>query len=101
MMRIDRFLWFARIAKTRGIAQTMAASGHLRIDGRAIEKPAAPVRVGCIIAFVTPGGRVRALRVVALPMRRGPSDEARACYVDLIENAPSMRGGVDGGSARA
>ncbi|MGK0489836.1 RNA-binding S4 domain-containing protein [Sphingomonas echinoides] len=101
MMRIDRFLWFARIAKTRGIAQAMAASGHVRLDGRAIDKPAALVRVGCVIAFVTPGGRVRALRVAALPMRRGPADEARACYVDLIENAPSMRAGVDGGSARA
>lgn len=100
-MRIDRFLWFARIVKTRGIAQAMAASGHLRIDGCAIDKPAAGVRVGCIIAFATPGGRVRALRVEALPMRRGPPEEARACYIDLLENAPSMRAGVDGGSARA
>ena len=75
-MRLDRFLWFARIVKTRGIAQDLAASGHLRVDGRAIDKPATPVRIGCVIAFATPAGRVRALRIGALPTRRGPPDEA-------------------------
>lgn len=83
-MRIDRFLWFARIVRSRGDGQAMARDGHLRLSGRAVDKPAAPVRVGDILTFVTHGGRVRAIRVAALPMRRGPPAEARACYEELI-----------------
>ncbi|MFT3976652.1 MAG: S4 domain-containing protein [Sphingomonas bacterium] len=82
-IRLDLFLWFARIAKTRGAAQAIAAAGHLRIDGRAVDRPAATVRVGSILTFAL-YGRVRALRVEALPARRGPPAEARACYQDLI-----------------
>jgi ribosome-associated heat shock protein Hsp15 len=100
-IRLDRFLCFARIVKTRGQAQAMAESGHVRIDGRAVDKAAAPVRIGCVIAFATPGGHVRALRIVALPVRRGPSEEARACYDELIENARPSRPSVDAASARA
>ena len=104
-MRLDRFLWFARIVKTRGVAQQLAASGRLRLDGRAVDKAATPVRIGCTLAFATPAGRIRALRVQALPTRRGPPDEARICYVDLIENAATPRAkvdqGVDAATARA
>lgn len=82
-MRIDRFLWFARIVPSRKFAQAMASAGTLRIDGRAINRPAAPVRVGAILAFVTHGGRVRVLRVEALPLRRGPAVEAAALYTEL------------------
>jgi ribosome-associated heat shock protein Hsp15 len=82
-MRLDRFLWFARIAKTRPFARGLAESGHLRIDGRAVDRPAAPVRIGNVLTFADHRGQVRALRVEALPARRGPAAEARLCYVDL------------------
>lgn len=82
-MRIDRFLWFARISASRNYAQKLAEGGHLRIDGRRIERAAAPVRVGNVLAFLTHRGEVRAIRIEALPHRRGPPAEARACYVDL------------------
>ena len=100
-IRLDRFLCFARIVKTRGQAQAMAESGHVRIDGRAVDKAATPVRIGCVIAFATPGGQVRALRIVALPVRRGPSEEAQRCYDELIENTRIPRASVDAASARA
>ena len=100
-MRIDRFLWFARIAKTRDIAQAMATSGHLRIDGRAIDKAASSIRIGCVVAFATPSGRVRALRVEALPRRRGPPEAGRSCYSDLLEKDRSAPASVDGAGARA
>ena len=35
-MRLDRYLWFARVTRKREWAQAMATSGHLRIDGRAV-----------------------------------------------------------------
>lgn len=100
-MRLDRFLWFARIVKTRAIAQGMAGSGHVRIDGRAVDKPAAVVRIGSVVAFATPSGHVRALRIAALPQRRGPPEEGRACYDELLENGRSTRASVDAGDARA
>jgi ribosome-associated heat shock protein Hsp15 len=82
-MRLDRFLWFARLAKTRSAAQAIAATGTLRLDGRRVERAHVPVRIGSTIAFVQ-GTRVRAIRVEALPPRRGPAPEAQACYADLI-----------------
>jgi ribosome-associated heat shock protein Hsp15 len=81
-MRLDRFLWFARLAKTRDVAQAMACDGHLRIDGRAIDRAHAPVRIGNILTFVHQR-EVRVLRVEALPARRGPAPEAQACYQEL------------------
>ncbi|WBY07064.1 S4 domain-containing protein [Sphingomonas sp. 7/4-4] len=70
-IRLDRFLWFARLAKTRSAAQAIAEKGTLRLDGRRIERSAAPVRIGSIIVFPL-FGKVLALRVEALPKRRGP-----------------------------
>jgi ribosome-associated heat shock protein Hsp15 len=84
-MRLDRFLWHVRIVKTRSAAQALAGSGHLRIDGRAVDRPAAPVRLGNILTFVGAGGSVRVIRVEALPVRRGPPAEARGCYVELAD----------------
>ncbi|MFC4846682.1 RNA-binding S4 domain-containing protein [Hephaestia sp. GCM10023244] len=82
-MRLDRFLWFVRIARTRSVAGAIAASGHLRLDGRPVARAAAPVRIGNILTFPTPRGEIRVVRVVALPARRGPASEARTCYEDL------------------
>jgi ribosome-associated heat shock protein Hsp15 len=82
-MRLDRFLWFARIVKTRSVAQGFATDGHLRLDGRVIDRAAALVRVGSVLTFATHRGEVRAIRVLLLPVRRGPPQEARACYEDL------------------
>jgi ribosome-associated heat shock protein Hsp15 len=81
-MRLDRFLWFVRLAKSRDVAQAMAAEGRLRIDGRPIDRAHAAVRVGNILTFFK-AGSVRVLRVETLPTRRGPAPEAQACYRDL------------------
>ena len=88
-MRIDRFLHCIRLAKSRTLAQALVEAGHLRIDGRRAEKPSEPVRVGSIVALPL-HGRTRILKVLALPSRRGPAAEARACYMEV---------GVDGESA--
>ncbi|RSV37256.1 RNA-binding S4 domain-containing protein [Sphingomonas sp. ABOLE] len=82
-MRLDRFLWYARIVKTRSAAQALCEKGLLRIDGRRIERSAVSVRVGSILAFPIQG-KVRVLRIEALPIRRGPPGEARLCYEDLV-----------------
>ena len=82
-MRIDRYLWWVRLTRTRSGAQAMASDGHLRIDGRAIDRAHCPVRIGNVLTFAS-GAVVRVVRVEALPTRRGPAAEARACYQDLL-----------------
>lgn len=81
-LRLDKFLWFARLAKTRSFAQEVAEAGHMRISGRIVDRAHAPVRVGDVLSFPL-HGRVRVIRVEALPNRRGPASEARLCYSDL------------------
>ncbi|TZG29156.1 RNA-binding S4 domain-containing protein [Sphingomonas montanisoli] len=87
-MRLDKYLWFARLTKTRNLAQEIAEAGHLRIDGRVIEQAHAAVRVGNVLTFALQG-RVRIIRIDALPNRRGPAPEARACYTDLGAPKPN------------
>jgi len=83
-LRLDKFLWFARIVKTRALAQTLAEQGRIRIGGRVVDRAHAPVRVGDVMSFAQRGA-VRILRVEALPARRGPPAEARALYTEIAE----------------
>ena len=86
-MRIDRFLFFVRLLKSRTQAQGLIDEGHVRIDGKRIEKSSEEVRIGSIVAFPL-YDRVRVLRVLNLPPRRGPPSEARACYEELGIDEP-------------
>ena len=83
-LRLDKFLWFARIVKTRALAQQLAEAGRLRLNGRVIDRAHAPVRVGDVLSIAL-RGTVRVLKVAALPVRRGPSAEARALYSEVAE----------------
>ena len=88
-MRIDRFLFFIRLVKSRTLAQLVIDEGHVRLDGRRVEKSSEEVQIGSVVALPL-HGQVRVLRIVALPSRRGPAAEARGCYQEL---------GIDEGSA--
>jgi len=81
-LRLDKFLWFARIVKTRALAQALAENGRLRLNGRVVDRAHAPVRPGDVLSFAQ-RGEVRVLRVDSLPVRRGPAAEARAHYCEL------------------
>ena len=86
-MRIDRFLFFIRLVKSRTLAQHIIEEGHVRVDGKRVEKPSEEVRVGSIVALPL-HDRVRIIRALSLPTRRGPSTEARACYEELGIDEP-------------
>ena len=86
-MRIDRFLVFIRLVKSRTLAQGVVETGHVRIDGRRVEKSSEDVRVGSTVALPL-HGKVRILRVLALPSRRGPAAEAQACYEEVGIDEP-------------
>jgi ribosome-associated heat shock protein Hsp15 len=87
-MRLDRYLFFIRLVKSRTLAQGLIETGNIRVDGKRVSKPAEEVRVGSVIALPL-RGQVRVLRVVALPSRRGPAGEARACYEEIAETPDS------------
>jgi ribosome-associated heat shock protein Hsp15 len=86
-VRIDRFLFFIRLMKSRTLAQALVDEGHVRIGGKRVHKPSEEVRVGSVIAFPL-RGQVRVLRVLSLPSRRGPAAEARACYEEVGIDEP-------------
>ena len=81
-MRIDRFLHCIRLVKSRTLAQAVVDSGHVRVDGKLVLKPSEEVRIGSIVALPLHGS-VRVLRVLSLPVRRGPASEARLCYKEV------------------
>ena len=81
-LRIDKYLWFVRLCSSRSSAQKLAEDGHIRLNGRRIERAHAPVRAQDLITFPH-GTTVRVVRITHLPTRRGPAAEAHACYEEL------------------
>ena len=86
-MRIDRYLHCVRLVKSRTLAQAVIGAGHVRIDGKSVEKPSDEVRVGSVVALPL-HDRIRILRVLSLPDRRGPAAQARLCYEELGIDEP-------------
>ncbi|WP_338467317.1 S4 domain-containing protein [Novosphingobium sp. ZN18A2] len=83
-MRIDKLLYFLRFAKSRSIARKWAEAGHMRVNGRRIERCSQGVHEGDVLTMPL-GESIAIVRVLALPGRRGPSLEARSCYERLDE----------------
>ncbi|MFM9935694.1 MAG: RNA-binding S4 domain-containing protein [Novosphingobium sp.] len=81
-LRIDKLLWFLRFAGSRSLAQEWVAEGHIRLNGRRIERASAAVRCGDVLVLPMRSG-VRVIAVAHLPGRRGPVEEASGCYVVL------------------
>lgn len=85
-LRLDLWLWHARVCSTRSACAALVARNGVRINGRSTDKPGVRVRPDDVLTFAV-GPRVRVLRVVALGTRRGPAAEARALFQDLSEPA--------------
>lgn len=81
-MRLDKWLWQARFFKTRCLATREVQAGHVRVNAVRAGKPAHAVGAGDALTFPQ-GGRIRVVRILALPGRRGPAGEAQALYDDL------------------
>lgn len=81
-LRIDKILWHLRLSKSRSLAQALVAQGHIRINGRRVEKPSVEVKVGDALT-IPRGNAVLAIRILAIPPRRGPAPEAQACYAEI------------------
>jgi ribosome-associated heat shock protein Hsp15 len=86
-LRLDKWLWYARFFKTRGLATKVIAGGRLRLDGEVMTKPHRAALVGQVLTFAQ-GSRVRVIKILALGSRRGPADEASLLYEDLAPPEP-------------
>ena len=84
--RLDVWLHRARFLKTRSLAAAFVEAGRVRVTHGGVQvrvdRPGRTVRIGDELVFAL-GGRVTAVRIEALGVRRGPPEEARAMYSSL------------------
>jgi ribosome-associated heat shock protein Hsp15 len=85
--RLDQWLWFARLTRSRSLAAKLCAAGVVFVNGAAARKPSQPIRIGDAVV-VRRGSRDRAVRVLALGARRGPASEARFLYDETVSTVP-------------
>ncbi len=76
--RLDKWLWFARVARTRSLAARLVTEGHVRLNARRIETPAKGVGPGDVLTIALER-QVRVLKVVAPGISRGSFPEAPIC----------------------
>lgn len=81
-MRLDKWLWCARFFRSRSLATRFVEETGVRISGATVFKPHHGVRPGDVLTFAL-GERVRVVRVIGLPQRRGPASEARRQFEEL------------------
>lgn len=81
-IRIDKWLWYARFFKTRGLATKLVVAGHVRVNSDKISKAAHLIGQGDTLTFPQ-GNRIRVVRLIAVGKRRGPAAEAQTLYDDL------------------
>lgn len=94
-IRIDKWLWHARMAKSRTLAGKLVESGHARLNGRRIEGPDRLIRPGDILTLALPHTTL-VVEVLALGNRRGPAAEARTLYRDRSEYVVTPAADIDG-----
>ena len=80
--RIDKWLWHARIVRTRSAAASLAVSGHVRLNGVRVAAPSREVKCGDVVTIVLDGG-VRVLKVCGFALRRGDATAALRLYETL------------------
>jgi ribosome-associated heat shock protein Hsp15 len=86
--RIDKWLWHARVVRTRAAAAALAGSGHVRVNGARIDTASRPVRPGDVLTIAL-DRRVRVLKVAGYAERRGSPEAAQGLYQDLSP-APAL-----------
>ncbi len=89
-LRIDKWLWFARVAKTRSLAAKLVTSGNVRLNKDKVTTASRSVKIDDVLTIAR-GDQVLIYRVLTLGTRRGPASEAQLLYEDLspvVEKTP-------------
>ncbi len=93
-LRIDRWLWFTRFYKTRGLASDAVNGGHVKVNGERA-KPGSKIKEGDVIELVR-GQLPFRLEAGPLPVRRGPASEVKLCYVEDHATQQKRQAIIDG-----
>jgi ribosome-associated heat shock protein Hsp15 len=94
--RLDKWLWFARFAKTRTLAAKLVTSGFVRLNGQRTDNAAKAIAIGDVITIALSRATL-VVRVEALGERRGPAPEARQLYIDLSQDNAALVSDRDNG----
>ena len=94
--RLDKWLWFARFAKTRTLAAKMVTSGHVRLNGQRTDSAAKAVAVRDVVTIALARATL-VVRIEGLGQRRGPATEARLLYLDLSQDNGALVSAPDNG----
>lgn len=81
-LRIDKLLWCLRFAGNRTMAKKLANKGHVRLNGRRVNRAHMMVRQGDILT-IPQGRQVHVIRIAVLPVRRGSAPDAQSCFERL------------------
>ncbi|NVO17166.1 MAG: RNA-binding S4 domain-containing protein [Rhodoplanes sp.] len=79
--RIDKWLWHARVVRTRSAAAALAAGGQVRVNGARIDAASRPVKLGDVVTIAL-DSRVRVLAVTGFAERRGSATDAQVLFRD-------------------
>lgn len=108
VQRLDKWLWFARIVKSRTLSASLVAGGKIRVNRERVLKPSHTVKPGDVITS-SAQKTVRIFKVKDPGVRRGPASEAQALYDELTPAPPpastarvasTLNGGRDAGTGR-
>ncbi|MEW9617357.1 RNA-binding S4 domain-containing protein [Shinella sp. S4-D37] len=80
--RIDKWLFFARLRKTRSLAAKSVEAGDVSVNGRNVRQPSHMVRPGDVVALSLDRHDM-VVKVLRPGERRGPYEEARLLYSDM------------------
>ena len=92
--RVDKWLFFARVVKSRSLAAKLVQAGRVRMDGRKAEQASDAVKPGDTLT-ITLERRILVYRVLDPGTRRGPAEEARRLYEDLSPKPSGARAPED------
>jgi ribosome-associated heat shock protein Hsp15 len=87
--RIDKWLWHARMVRTRSAAAALTEAGHVRLNGQRVTAASHVVRLGDVVTLALDRS-VRVVQVEGVCARRGAADAARALYSDLTKG-PALK----------
>lgn len=81
-IRIDKWLWYARVLKTRSLASKAVQAGHIRVNRNKVTSASHGLKVDDVLTIAL-HSQIKVLKVEALGTLRGPAPEAALLYEDL------------------
>jgi ribosome-associated heat shock protein Hsp15 len=93
--RLDKWLWYARIVKSRSLAAKLIEEGCFRVNRQRVLKAATCVKCGDVLT-ASLHGHIRIIEILAIGQRRGPPVEAQALYSEFAPSGPREPEVVDG-----